>query len=540
MSLRYDQIKRKRSEGQDFWAAYADLYTMLSFVFLFLFAAANIRSGSQQLNKHLENVKLTKENEDLKEQIKVYSTIKDNYLEKKASTDEKQVYADLMDQLKLLEIENKQEADNLYKQANENQKKEKALNKYQQLIRNIVNTNILAKEQIQNRDTQIVKRETVIALKEKDIRNKSQAIMTLEQEVAQKEQTVAEHEAKIANMQDALKKKIAAIKAERKKSQITKGQMQKQIDQVTFSTQKQIGRLAADAASTKNQLDQVKGQLSAAEGEVEAKNAKLQAAQGEVAAKSARLQAAEGEVAAKNARLQAAQGEVAAKNAKLAEAEGGRQRALASVENLKKSNQSMSADLERAKAMLKAKQDLVGQIQSEFAKSGIHAQVDGKTGDVTLDFGDEYFETNSAALKPGMVKRLSSFFPAYSEALFKDKNLSQKLANVEIIGFSSPTYMGRYINPSSIKSTDREAILYNLKLSFNRANEIFKYAFDNNKVQFSGQKSLLPLIKVVSRGYLPEGISGNDIPEGTTERQFCAKYNCKKAQRVVIKFNLRE
>ena len=48
------------------------------------------------------------------------------------------------------------------------------------------------------------------------------------------------------------------------------------------------------------------------------------------------------------------------------------------------------------------------------------------------------------------------------------------------------------------------------------------------------------MVKVVGQGYLPEGKTGKDIPEGMGEKEFCSKYNCKQAQKVVIKFNLKE
>jgi len=498
MSLNYDRLKRKRSEGSDFWAAYADLYTMLSFVFLFLFAAANIRSGSQQIGKQMENLQLAKENEDLKEQIKVYSTIKENYLENKASGEEKQVYAELMDQLKLLEIETKEEANNLLQQADENRKKERALNKYQQLVRNIINTNLLAKEQIQTRDSKIVDREKTIASKEKDLKSKQLVIQTFKAEINEREKDLQTKEKALSDVRRDLDKNIARLKQQQKTAKMSQEQLKSKINEVTQQSQAKISSLEGETLQTKRQLSATREALGSA------------------------------------------QGELAQKSEMLSQSEGARARAVASVESLKESNKSMAADLEKAKALIKAKQDLVGQIRSEFSKQGIKAQVDAKTGDITLDFGEEYFDTNSANLKPGMMKKLQSFFPAYSSALFKDKSLSRKLGNVEIIGFASPTFQGRYVNPSSLKAEDREAILYNLKLSFNRANEIFKYAFDNNKLQFEGQKSLLPMIKVVGRGYLPEGTSGDQISEGLTEKEFCQKYNCQRAQRVVIKFNLRE
>ncbi|MGC5276225.1 hypothetical protein ACPXAM_24110, partial [Escherichia coli] len=62
-------------------------------------------------------------------------------MEKQASKDEKEEYGELMDKLTLLQEEAKNEKNRLNKEAHENAKKEQALNKYQQMIRNVLNAN---------------------------------------------------------------------------------------------------------------------------------------------------------------------------------------------------------------------------------------------------------------------------------------------------------------------------------------------------------------------------------------------------------------
>ncbi len=58
-----------------------------------------------------------------------------------------------MSKLTLLQDDAHQEKDLLRQKAKENKEKEFALNQYQALIRNIINTNILAKTQIAHRET---------------------------------------------------------------------------------------------------------------------------------------------------------------------------------------------------------------------------------------------------------------------------------------------------------------------------------------------------------------------------------------------------
>ena len=111
---------------------------------------------------------------------------------------------------------------------------------------------------------------------------------------------------------------------------------------------------------------------------------------------------------------------------------------------------------------------------------------------------------------------------------------------MEIIGFSSPTYKGRYVDPQSLQDQDRAAVSYNLDLSYNRAKSIFSYMFDKKSMTYQHQKDLLPLVKVTGRSFLAEEVKGRDIASGLAIKDYCAKYNCEKSQKVIIRFNLKD
>ncbi|MBI3556658.1 MAG: hypothetical protein HY074_10380 [Deltaproteobacteria bacterium] len=167
-------------------------------------------------------------------------------------------------------------------------------------------------------------------------------------------------------------------------------------------------------------------------------------------------------------------------------------------------------------------------------------KVEARTGEVTLDFGDEYFDTGSVNLKPQMRTILDKFVPLYARSIFNDAAVASKIGSVEIVGFASSTYKGKYVNPKSSRPEDKDALDYNLKLSFGRANSIFQHIFDRSSLSKQDRERLLPMIKVVGRGYLPEGTNAADIPDGMSEAEFCSRYHCSKAQRVVIKFNMKD
>ena len=168
MSFDYDKIKQDE-EGGTYWASYSDLFMVLSLVFLLLYVVANLRGGTQSIMQGIEFQELVRERDDLQQQIKVFNTLKDNYLETGATDSEQKNYEELMEKLVLLKEEAKGEKEDLRQQALENERKEKALNKYQQMIRNIINNNMISTARIKRRDRVITKKEC--ANQEKQKRN---------------------------------------------------------------------------------------------------------------------------------------------------------------------------------------------------------------------------------------------------------------------------------------------------------------------------------------------------------------------------------
>jgi hypothetical protein len=182
-------------------------------------------------------------------------------------------------------------------------------------------------------------------------------------------------------------------------------------------------------------------------------------------------------------------------------------------------------------------------IRNNFEGAGIKAEVDRKTGDVILDFGDDYFDTDSHDLKSGMEVTIRKAIPVYAQSLFGTEELASEISSVEIIGFASPTYGGKPIDPTSLSTENRTAVNYNLDLSYRRAKSIFDYVFDTENMEFDHQSTMLPLINVTGRSFFSEDIKPGDTGN-LSINEFCGqyncKYNCKKSQRVIIKFGLLE
>lgn len=550
--------KGKGHSGEDsMWTSYSDLFLGLSIIFLLLYVSASLRQGTDGIKQNLENKRISKENEDLKQQIKAYETLKQNYLNQQASADEKENYSELMDKLSLLQDEAKEEKSKLEQQADANAKKAQALNKYQQMIRNIVNSNLIAKGRIKNRDVMIEDQDETIT-------DQKTEINTLEKTVAQKQAEIRQNEAQLTKTNQQLAGRMQQLRDAYKAQRISKAKFEQQQAQAKQDAENRIDELRAKANQTRSELARASQELQVtsqrladATGAVNKLGQEKNRLEGELASAAARHQSdidgLKGQFEAQKAADRGAF-EAALAKEKLTGAQRAAKEAAFAADAKRKAGElaGQLADMDKkfrdsqgalAKAQenLNARKNLAKGIKDRFGAAGVKAEVDEGTGDVLLSFGDEYFDTGASNLKPKMRAILEKAMPAYSASLFENPKVASKIQSVEIVGFASPTYKGRFVDPKSLEASDREAINYNLDLSYNRARSIFNYVFDKDKLEFKHQKRLLPLVKVTGRSFLSgdkdrSPANGND----TSAEGFCRKNDCAKLQRVIIKFTLKD
>jgi outer membrane protein OmpA-like peptidoglycan-associated protein len=582
VSFDYDSIKEK--EGGSHWATYSDLFMVLSLVFLLLYVIASLRTGTSNIQNQTQYQEVIRERDDLKQQIKVYNTLKENYLQTGASKDEQQMYEELMDKLVLLKEEAKKEKDDLRQAALENEKKEMALNKYQQMIRNIINTNMVSNVRIKRRDKTIERNY-------QEIDSQKEEIQSLESTVAQKQKEIQKGESKIKNLNHVLDSKVSELQKAYKQNKISKKKMQQQIAKLKTENQQEVKSLQAQnaeaakeilrnqqiiaqatqeleqAQQTISQQQQNIERLAQEKQEVSQKisqmrqefNQRMQSEKAEfekalnqeklsAQAKAKKQQeflkkakakemALAAEIQNMESKVQNVQGELEKTREEKAKADAQSQALAAKNKDLSGQKEKLSSDLQKMKEIANARKKLVNDMKDNLAKSGLKADVDDKTGDVIIHFGEEYFDTGKANLKPGMEAVLKKLMPAYSKTLFADPKTAEKISSVEIIGYASPTYKGKYVNPVSLEADNKEAVNYNLDLSYYRARSIFDYIFDTSKMKYDNQSKLLPMVKVTGRSFLAEGEEKRDI-SSMSHKEYCEKFDCKKSQRVVIKFNL--
>jgi hypothetical protein len=162
---------------------------------------------------------------------------------------------------------------------------------------------------------------------------------------------------------------------------------------------------------------------------------------------------------------------------------------------------------------------------------------------MTVHFKNAYYDYNSSVLKDPMKEELKVFVPLYAKSLFENKKYASSISSVEIIGSSSPSFKGKYVNPRALASIDeKKAMTYNLDLSYRRAKSIFDFTFLSNDFAFAHKEEMIPLIKVSGTGYL-QAINELVIlpePSQNKEKGFCGVYNCEVFQKVTLRFNLKD
>lgn len=488
------------------------------------------------------------------------------------------MYKELENQLEFLEDKARNEFEDAQQKAREAKVKFNGLNRYQALVKNIVNANLVASAKskralamLDDRDVKIEDRDENISELDQENQQKDAVIEQNEKQIDNIKTDLARREKAFKNLKHAsAKERRAAEQAlnearEQSANQIASLQRENQekMDKLKRESSAKIGQLEQEGKQATQKISQMESDLARKSREAEKLMAAMQAekagyekavgdmkarhadavakerARLEGAIRSAQMTAAQKAAAEKamRDRLAAAEAEMNAKINGLAGDLEGAKRKLASAEKvygdsinaLQKSNQNLQKDLNASVNKLNAQRRLAQQIKQNLRAAGIDAEVDPKTGDVTISFGDEYFDTGSATLKPGMREIVKRTMPTYAKSLFENAEIARKLESVEIVGFASPTFQGRIVDPQSLEAGDRAAVNYNMDLSYRRAKSIFDFVTDRSKLTFEKQRDLLPLVKVSGRSYLTAG-------RGVAS----AGLDLKKHQIVVIRFTLRD
>lgn len=572
--MSFDYNKHKNAHNSDsFWTSYSDLFLGLSTIFLLLYVTSSLRTGTDAIRAQVDAQKMSMENEELRNQLKMYESVKQNYMQNSATKNEVEEYNELMDKLSLLKEEASSEKERLAMQSLENERKAEALTKYQQMVRNIINANKVAKTKIiarndliDEQDGTIEQQQVNIGKLEKDVSQKRRLIEQGEQKIAETNEALENSQKKLLNaykanqiskksfeekarrLNDEAEQRVAALQAANeehvqdlkdafnKEKAAERAAFDAQLKKSNWSAQEKARRLAefkAEAAAKEgemaNRIAGLQGKLGQTEGELNATRGALASTKGALENTKGALDKTAGELNATRGALAGAKGELENTRGALNKATGD----LAKAEG--ELGETRGA-LAKAKEEIDARREVAREIKRGFAGAGIKADIDMQTGEVVLDFGNHYFESDSANLKLEMKAIIEKAMPVYSRSLFGNHKIANKISAVEIIGFASPTYKGRFVDPKSSDPADRAALKYNMDLSYRRANSIFNYLVEE-RGEFEHKQGLMALMKVSGRSFLDVmKANGGRMPARASD--FCKLNDCKRAQRVIVRFSM--
>lgn len=500
----HDPYSHEEEEEQDTERAlssYSDLFAAISFCFLFLYVVATMQSNVQHIQTQRTTTLAQQQKIDAvvakyEKLLAAHQLEKDKYLAG-AQDSEKQAYEEALKNLHHLSTQEETRKAELAKELNQAEEKSKALSDYQQLIKNIVESNLALKQKVADKEVALEQSKVEFEQKTKDrFKGELKYQVKQAQKVAQAEfetkfmeqkakleATVSEQEKakneEIKKLEEQYRQEVASVRSEKAKSQQEKVQLAAQLEKLAKDRAQAIEKLEGSHAS---KVAELAGQFKSRESE-----------------------------------LQAA--------------------AQAAHEKAKSAQQSLA----QSRAKEEIHKAIVASLENEFKKNGISATIDRATGEVTMNFLKVYFDVGQSSLKEEMEADLAKFMPAYAKAIFKDKRNSDAIDHIEVIGFASPTFDKKYVDPSVLKAQHLDAVSYNLDLSYKRAKSIFKHIFNQKKLSYDHQDEIFKMTKVAGRSFLEAEVAKGRFPaSGTLSRdEYCAQFDCKKQQKVVIKFHLK-
>ena len=220
---------------------------MLSIVFLLMYVASSLRAGSAGFQQQQENKKLRQKAAGLEQQIKVYNTLKDEALKKQTERGGAASLHEADGQAHAPQGGRARREARPSAKAKENEDKEFALNQYQQLVKNIISANILAKTQIQHRDQLIVTKDATIEEKK--------------QKIAEMEEIVAQNEPADQNHQLAARRRRSRPCARSRAAPSRPNSHGRKITAMRNESEAQVQALEAKKASISQELTQVESTL---------------------------------------------------------------------------------------------------------------------------------------------------------------------------------------------------------------------------------------------------------------------------------------
>ena len=254
----YERIKNSLQKAQGVgnqWTSYSDLFMSLAIVFLLLYVILGIRSTGVDVVYQQKILDAQKQATKAQEQVAAYASVGDEYLQEEASSAEKELYQKVFHKLSLLAEQEDAYKKRLAELSAEAAAKEQELAQYQQLIKNIVNANLVAKSKMQAQQKDL---QANLEANERQLQENTRQIASISAAKADQEKELAQQVASNQKYQQ----KISALSREAATYREQLGQTQQQM---AVQTQELADKLAAALASAAEEKQHAQAVLAATE-----------------------------------------------------------------------------------------------------------------------------------------------------------------------------------------------------------------------------------------------------------------------------------
>ena len=151
-------------------------------------------------------------------------------------------------------------------------------------------------------------------------------------------------------------------------------------------------------------------------------------------------------------------------------------------------------------------------------------------GQVSISLNEEfYFENEQGHLTDFNKAKLHSLFKLYTEVIFEEEDLRDKLISVEFVGHASPWYQSKLTDP---KHASDEAYQHNLKLSLERARQLAEFIFGDHFGEFPHKHYLRQRTSVIGKSF-SEPMPARVPAQASSP---CGQYDCQGSRRVEVFF----
>ena len=543
MSLDYHKVKTKdKGSGESSLGFFADIFALMSFVFLFMFIVSNFSLTLEKVGSNLKAKQLSgeyKENldivvKDYENKLRAYQLKKDAYLNDNPK--EMEYYQKIQNKLYALDEQQQKKIDHQNEILKQMMQKQQDINSFNNLMKDIIDSKMVAAQNV------------IEVEKESKLQNEKRK---------KAEYLLQDYKSKYKNKlnQEMLDKKIALEQ-----------KYQKKIDAETELMRKEhIDRIYREVNSLEKESDSQKSGLKA---EFERLSKNMQESKKKLIAKcDDRIKREVDEEKKKRLddirfmrkKYNESKGEWKKQcktiikreredhNNEKSEIENQYERRLAMKDDVyegqeidptsKKSKKDRRALLDRSVISDRAMKLMAKKLNHRFEKEKLPAQYDETNGEVHVEFPGIYFEINDYKLKRNMKDTLKRVVPVFAEAFFGDEKIRDRVASIEILGFASPVYKSKYVKTDIKKSEGREAVNYNMDLSLWRAQSVYRYIFNPDQLRYKYQADMLKYTKVAGRSYMRARM--RRIRE-SRKGEICEQYDCEEWQKIIIKVNFKE